>query len=460
MHHHGASDEPSTRLPNAAKEELSSKGKHEHTTVSARKQQVQGTKDSHEDTTIKDGFLHDPIEKTTKVIADETENVEPDFCSTVVPSSKPRSSQNGTSNHDQLKDGPAHKRTENAQKGPDNIGPENQAIDAKKSSEGKAVNMAPPYTKSLEEKNGNGLIYDRFGKAEKGLGYTSLERRPVRPVNNDRLINFRMPYVKSRVNDPLSHHDQTIQDSTIAGNDGYDGSEDQKDGVVFGDEKRKTKPMPVAVRRFAELEATNTCDSIVDQEIVSQTQSGRGNNAGRRGTSAYLEATGDVYSEKFMDRHRGPPVDVEMDNAIDDGKLLQQTPSDRRRPGSRRSAKACDGSGDEDEMITDRLLIHNSRKGLVGEASKVRGRSKVPPTDHVEHEVSDSIRPDLRESVHAPDRSSPLLPEPSSPAASVRRHSRAASMQPDMLSPNDGRVHPRLPNYDELAARFNALRRS
>ncbi|XP_008793913.2 uncharacterized protein LOC103710082 [Phoenix dactylifera] len=430
MHHRGASDdEPSTRLPNGAKEEISSKGKHEHAPVSVRKR-VQETKDSHVDTTIEDGFLHDPIEKTRKVVADEPENVEPDFCGAEVPSYiKPRSSQNGTYNHDQLKDGLAHKWTEDAQGALDTIGPEKQAIDAKKSSNGTATNMAPPYTKSYEEKNGNGLICDRLGKAEEGLGYTSLERRPVGRVNNERLINFRPPYVRSGVKNPPSHPDQTIQDSTIDGSDRYDGSEDPKGGV-FGDEKRKPKlkPTPVSVRRrFTRPAVVDTSDGIIGEEITSRTPSGRGNDAGRRGTSACLEAKDDVYNEKFMDRHPGPPVDVEMD-----------------------------------KMIVDRLLIHDRKKGLASEASKARRRSKAPLTDHVEHEISDKIRAGLRESVHAPVGSSSLPPEQASPgAAGVPRHSSlAASVQPDMPSPNAGRVHPRLPNYDELAARFNALRRS
>ncbi|KAG1363181.1 hypothetical protein COCNU_11G000080 [Cocos nucifera] len=448
MHHHSA-----TRLPNGAKEEISSKGKHKNASVSAQKQQVQQTKYSHVGTTIKDGFLHDPIEKTRKVLANEPENVEPDFCSTEVPSYiKPSSSQNGAYNHDQLKDGPAHKWTENAQESLDTICPEEEAIDAKRSSNGKAVNIAPPYTKSYEEKNSNGLICDRLEKAEEGLEYTSLERRPVKPVNNDR-----PPYVKSRVNGPPSHPDQTIQDSTIAGNVRYDGSEDLKGGM-FGDEKRKRKPKPVSVRRrFAKPAVINTCDSIINEEIMSQTQSGRGNNAGRRGTSAYLEATDDVYNEKFMDRHPGPPVDVEMDNAMNDGRLSQRTPSGQRRLGSRISATAYDGSGDEDEMMMDRLPIDYSKKGLASGASKVRIRSEASPTNHVEHQISDKIHPRRTESVHAPDRSSSFLPELASPAAGVRRQSRAASTQPDN---NGGRVHPRLPNYDELPARFNALRRS
>ncbi|XP_038987278.1 uncharacterized protein LOC103713776 isoform X2 [Phoenix dactylifera] len=457
MHRHSASQKPSTRLPNGDEEEISSKGKYEHAHVSVWKQEVRKEpKDIHAVTKFKDGFSHDLMERTRKVIADEPENVEPDFSNAAVPSyAKPRRSQNRTYNHDQLKDGVAHKRTGKGQEALDTIVSDEQAFDMKKSSRGgKAAKMAPPYTKSHDEKNSNGLIYDRLQEVEED--YTSLERQPVRPVNNGRLINMRPPYVKLKVNDP-SHPDQAIRDSKITGHDRYDVSEDLEGGV-FVDEKLK----PVSVRRrVAKPRAIDTIDSTIDEEkIMIQTPGGRGSDTGRRGTATRDEVTGDVNKKKIMERRPGPPVDDEMDSAIDYGKLLRRTPSGQRRHGSRKSATAYDGGGDEEEMIMDKLLIHYSRKGTASEASKIRIRSKALPVDHVEHEIKDKIRPGLRESVHVPDRSSSLPPELTKPEAGVKMHSRAASMQPDMLSPNGAHVHPRLPNYNELAAQFNALRRS
>lgn len=443
IRHHSASQKPSTRLPNGV-EEISSKGKNEHAPVSVWKQEVRKEpKDIHVVTTIKDGFSHDPMERTRKAITDEPENMEPDFSNAALPSyTKPKRSQKGTYNHDQLKDGLAHKRTGKAREAFETIGSDRGAFGMKKSSSGKAVNMAPPYTKSHGEKDGNGLMYDQLQKVEED--HTNIERRPVKAVNNDRLINMRPPYVRLNVNDPSSHPDQVIQDSKITNHDRYDGSEDLKGGV-FVDEKSRWKPVSVR-RKVANPTVMDTTDSTIDEEkIMIRTGSGRG----RRGTAAY-EVTGDVRR----------PVDDEMDNAIDYGKLLPRTPSGQRRHGSRRSGVVNDGCGDEEEMMMDKLLIHYSRKGTASEGSKIRIRSKALPVDHVEHEMKDKIRPGLRGSVHVPDRSSSLPPEPTKPEAGVKMHSRAASLQPDMLSPNGGRVHPRLPNYDDLAAQFNALRRS
>nr|XP_029122783.1 uncharacterized protein LOC105052821 isoform X2 [Elaeis guineensis] len=458
MRHHSASQKPSTRLPNGVEEEISSKGKYEHAPVSVWKQEVRKEpKDVHVVTTIKDGFSHVPMERTRNAIADEPENREPDFSNAALPSyTKPRRTQNGTYNHDQLKDGLAHKWTGKGQKALDTIGSDEQAFGMKRSSSGKAVNMAPPYTKSHGEKNNNGLIYDQLQRVEED--HTGRERQPVRPVNNDRLINMRPPYVKLKVNDPSSDPDQVIQDSKITDHDRYDGSEDMKGGVFVGE---KSRQKPVSVRRkVAKPTVIYTIDSTIDEEkIMIQTGGGRGSDTGRRTTAAY-EVTGDVNNKKIMARRPGPPVDDEMDNAIDYGKLLRRTPSGQRRHGSRRSAVVNDGCGDEEEMMMDKLLIHYSRKGTASEASKIRIRSKAIPVDHVEHEIKDKIRPGSRDSVHVPDRSSSLPPELTKPEAGVKMHTRTASMQPDMLSPNGGRVHPRLPNYHDLAAQFNALRRS
>lgn len=451
MHHHSASVKSSRRLPNGVKEEISSKGKYQNVHASLQKQEEwKEPKDIHVVTTIKGGSLHDPMEKTRKVIVDEPENVEPDFSNAAVPLYIKARCQNGTYNHDQQKDGLAHRRMGKAQEAPDTIPPDEQPRNLKKSLNGKAVNLPPPYTKPHEEKNSNGLTDDRLRKVEE---YSSLERQPVRPVNNDRLINMPPPYVKPKVNGPSSHLDQDIQDSIIAGCDRYNCHEELEGGVC-GDEKPKPKPVSVR-RRFAKPAVIDTSDSTIDEEkIMIQTPSGRGREKGRRGTAAYDEATGDVDTD-IMERHRGPPVDDEMNNAIEYGKLLHRTPSGQRKHGSRRSVAAYDGGGGQEEIIMDKLLIHYSKKGTASEAQKMRIRSKARSTDHVKHEIHDRIHPDRSSSLPAE-----LGSELTSPAVGVNRHSRAVSMQPDMLSPNGGRVHPRLPNYDELAAQFNALRRS
>ncbi|EHA8592444.1 hypothetical protein COCNU_contig69521995G000010 [Cocos nucifera] len=446
MRRHGASQKPSTRLPDGV-EEISSEGKNEHAPVSVWKREVRKEpKDIHVVTTIKDGFSHDLMERTRKAITDEPENMEPDFSNAALPSyAKPRRSRNGTYNHDQLKDGLAHKWTGKAREALDTIGSDRGAVGMKKSSSGKAVNMAPPYTKSHGEKNGNGLIYEQLQKVEED--HTNIERQPVRAVNNDRLINMRPPYVRLKANDPSSHPDQVIQDSKISDRDRYDGGEDLTGGV-FVDEKSRRKPVSVR-RKVAKPTVMDTTDSTIDEEkIMIGTRAGRGSDTGRRGTAAY-EVTGDVR----------PPVDDEMDNAIDYGKLLHRTPSGQRRHGSRRSGVVNDGCDDEEEMMMDKLLIHYSRKGTASEGSKIRITSKALLIQG-EHEMKEKIRPGSRGSVHVPDRSSSLPPELTKPEAGVKMHSRAASLQPDMLSPNGGRVHPRLPNYDDLAAQFNALRRS
>ncbi|KAG6493457.1 uncharacterized protein LOC122002091 [Zingiber officinale] len=93
---------------------------------------------------------------------------------------------------------------------------------------------------------------------------------------------------------------------------------------------------------------------------------------------------------------------------------------------------------DEEEMALDKLLQHYSRKGTDTEATELDDGGavkKVPP----------------------PQRTFSLPHESRSPSE-AKTHVRGKSLHSDPLSPKRGRVHPRLPDYDQLAARFAALK--
>ncbi|XP_074582201.1 uncharacterized protein LOC141838585 [Curcuma longa] len=99
----------------------------------------------------------------------------------------------------------------------------------------------------------------------------------------------------------------------------------------------------------------------------------------------------------------------------------------------------------EEEMALDKLLQHYSRKGtdtgpeLSSRATELEDGGavkKVPP----------------------PQRTFSLPHESGSPSE-AKTHVRGKSLQSDpLISPKRGRVHPRLPDYDQLAARFAALK--
>ncbi|KAJ7962983.1 putative Regulator of Vps4 activity in the MVB pathway protein [Quillaja saponaria] len=97
------------------------------------------------------------------------------------------------------------------------------------------------------------------------------------------------------------------------------------------------------------------------------------------------------------------------------------------------------GSIDEQEKIMNGLLMHYSKKPSSYESGKAKAHTKAHGDDHIgepgRHRKSDTGLPS---------------------AIATKGHTRATSLQPDVLSGNH--VHPKLPDYDELAARLAALK--
>ncbi|XWS16361.1 hypothetical protein CRYUN_Cryun34aG0079200 [Craigia yunnanensis] len=109
---------------------------------------------------------------------------------------------------------------------------------------------------------------------------------------------------------------------------------------------------------------------------------------------------------------------------------------------------------DEEEKTMDGLLMHYSKKkSPYEEVSKWKANLKPPPgrlTAEDTKEVS-SFRNAKSDPSSPPDRAA------TSPTETAGRHTRASSIQPDMFA---GHVHPKLPEYDDLATRLAALRRA
>lgn len=95
------------------------------------------------------------------------------------------------------------------------------------------------------------------------------------------------------------------------------------------------------------------------------------------------------------------------------------------------------GGTDEEEKMMDKLLRHYSRKnGSTHEKGKL----------------------DLgRKSHNGPRRSSSLPLESASPTETSKKHTRTASLQPELLNSNP-HVHPKLPDYDDFVAILAAYR--
>ncbi|KAK7251577.1 hypothetical protein RIF29_34891 [Crotalaria pallida] len=118
----------------------------------------------------------------------------------------------------------------------------------------------------------------------------------------------------------------------------------------------------------------------------------------------------------------------------------------------------------EEEMIIDKLLIHYSKKPSVLDPEKARRKSRSRHANQMDNSARESLQNGSRdgsdetpEMVTFPPRSV-SLPREQTAAAEVKKvYARAASFHPD--GSNEARhVHPKLPDYDDLAARFAALR--
>ncbi|KAI3694793.1 hypothetical protein L1987_77774 [Smallanthus sonchifolius] len=106
---------------------------------------------------------------------------------------------------------------------------------------------------------------------------------------------------------------------------------------------------------------------------------------------------------------------------------------------------------DQEEKMMDKLLLHYSKKPSAYDIGKLRKKksrsntnSKSPSPHHNDVEM-----------INPPTRSISLPHEQSGESEPKKVYARANSFQPDNQAKH---VHPKLPDYDDLAARFAALR--
>lgn len=115
-----------------------------------------------------------------------------------------------------------------------------------------------------------------------------------------------------------------------------------------------------------------------------------------------------------------------------------------------------DDRDDEERKMDELLLRYSSKRSPYDERDKVNKILKPPPLQQSAAGSGGSMK---AAAVAPPSRAASLPLEPTSPVDPTRGHVRAVSLQPDMLNPS-AHVHPKLPDYDDLAARLAALRGS
>lgn len=151
-------------------------------------------------------------------------------------------------------------------------------------------------------------------------------------------------------------------------------------------------------------------------------------------------------------------------NHYDDGKLedagtVKRSSSSRRKEHSRKGLQVLfddeHHKKDEEERMMDKLLLHYSKKASTYDVGKLRKKSQAHASNQMDADGSEQTGPDVNPEMVPPTRSNSLPHEQTAPSEPIKVYARANSFQPD----NQARhVHPKLPDYDDLAARFAALR--
>ncbi|KAJ0251883.1 Regulator of Vps4 activity in the MVB pathway protein [Hirschfeldia incana] len=126
----------------------------------------------------------------------------------------------------------------------------------------------------------------------------------------------------------------------------------------------------------------------------------------------------------------------------------EDTRSSRRREHSRKGLQVLidEDENDSEEKMMDKLLMHYSKKPSSYE--KMKGESKSRRSHHGKGEG---------EEIHHPARSLSLPSEQfAGPSEPAKTFARASSFQPERSEAKH--VHPKLPDYEDLAARFAELK--
>ncbi|KAM0885195.1 hypothetical protein ACQ4PT_030496 [Festuca glaucescens] len=361
------------------------------------------------------------------------------------------------------------------------LGLEKQGSESASTLNGKTANKVPPYSKpyrAMSEKpaedNNVGLYNQARHIGEFGQSVQDKQQMPEKKA-----ANMRPPYVKPNTNMKSAHENPTNEAANGYRHNGSEATGHPRDGLAADD-----APRPVSVRRKSAKppvhgspydEATN------DEKMANQTPGGRTRRSaydeatndenvanqtpgGRTRRSSNRNGPGDDYERrKHSSRQNGSASgsdyqteEDEMDNAIDFGNLLPRAPSLHRKHRSRSAHPREGGSHDDEERMMDKLLRHYSKKGMEREEehrTRTKSRTPRPRADH----PADGNKE--RSSRDHPERAVSLPTESDSPVAKPKTPppARSMSLQPDT---SRGNVHPRMPDFDELAARISALKRA
>ncbi|KAH9604044.1 hypothetical protein KSS87_017020 [Heliosperma pusillum] len=144
---------------------------------------------------------------------------------------------------------------------------------------------------------------------------------------------------------------------------------------------------------------------------------------------------------------------------IEDERVLRRVSTSRRKHESRKGLQILVSNDDdpykreeEEEKIIDKLLLHYSKKPSSSEPGKSKRKDNASKTQH--HKAVDGSHVD-EDSTPSTSRSFSLPSKQATEPKLEKEFTRSTSFQQDTPAKH---VHPKLPDYDDLAATFAALR--
>ncbi|KAI5594005.1 hypothetical protein POPTR_003G054601v4 [Populus trichocarpa] len=255
----------------------------------------------------------------------------------------------------------------------------------------------------------------------------------------------------------VSRRDSTDQDSLLASSSSV--------GSVSEDEVDSKKPIPyrfipppyrrTTIEKESKIEETlQPNDKIAAEEANHPDDSIKETKPKPRSVrSRPLKPQPGHENFGSIERPLKPPSGRERVGSISDESARTKSSAMKQeepRRGSR-ILKTDDDERDEEEKVKDGLLMHYGKKDSPHEPSKSSPCIKPPPSSQASDDAAKTSR--LRSVISEltlPTGRTSSLREPG-----TTRLGRAVSAEPDIMT---GRVHPNLPDCDELAARIAALK--
>uniref|UniRef100_A0ACD5V5Q4 Uncharacterized protein n=1 Tax=Avena sativa TaxID=4498 RepID=A0ACD5V5Q4_AVESA len=342
------------------------------------------------------------------------------------------------------------------------LGLEKQGTESASTLNGKTSSKVPPYSKPYRATIEKSAEEDNIGlyNQARHIGEYGQPGQDRQQMPEKKAVNMRPPYVKANT-DMKSAHENPTNEAANGYNRHHNGSEatgHRRDGLVDDD-----VPRPVSVRRRSTRPPVHGSpheEVANDDKMANQTPGGR-----TRRSSSRDGHRDDYERRKHSSRQNGSASgsdyqteEDETDTAIDFSNLLPRAPSSHRKHRSRSSHPREGGGHDDDERMMDKLLRHYSKKGMDREEHKTRTKSRTP-RPRADQPAADGNGE--RSNPNLPERTTSLPTESGSPVAKLKAPApaRSVSLQPD-TSRGNGHVHPRMPDFDELAARISALKRA